>query len=132
LNKLRLTNNVAIFFTSATGPEKFTGSSLNVLKLTGEPRDHLSATSQRVPMIVRWPGTVPAGRVSRQPWSAPDFAPTALQMAGAQPAPDATGISLLPALLGQPGTNAPALPDREVFKPPPAERAGQFFRLERE
>jgi arylsulfatase A-like enzyme len=63
-------------------------------------------------MIVRWPGRVPAGRISRAPWSAPDFAPTALEIGYAQPAADVTGISILPVLLGKPGTNAPGAPQR--------------------
>jgi arylsulfatase A-like enzyme len=112
LKKLQLTNNVAIFFTSAAGPEKFADTNLNFLKLVGEVRGGDSEARLRVPMLVRWPGHVPAGRVSNLPWSAPDFAPTALQIAYAQPAPDATGISILPALLGQPGMNTNAAPDR--------------------
>ena len=66
---------------------------------------------RRVPMIVRWPEHVPAGRVSRQPWSAPDFAPTALEIGYAKPLAGAAGISMLPALLGQPGMNTNAAPD---------------------
>jgi len=61
---------------------------------------------------VRWPGHVPAGRVSPQPWTAADFAPTVLQIGYAKPAPAATGISILPTLLGKLNTNAPAPPDR--------------------
>jgi arylsulfatase A-like enzyme len=112
LNKLHMTNNVAIFFTGAAAPEKFADTNLNFLKVAGEVRGGTSADRLRVPMIVRWPEHVPAGRVSKQPWSAADFAPTALQIAYAKPAPGATGISVLRALLGEPGTNTPALPDR--------------------
>ena len=77
----------------------------------------------RVPMIVRWPGHVPAGRVSEQPWSAPDFAPTALQIAYAKPAASHTGISILPALLGGPKTNATAQPEHHDL---PAQQIPQF------
>jgi len=56
---------------------------------------------------VYWPEQVPAGQVSRVPWSAPDFAPTALEIAFVKPVPGFTGVSVLPALLGHAGTNAP-------------------------
>ena len=106
LKKSKMTNNVAIFFTSASGSEKFADPRLKFLRAD----DAVDRGGPRVPMIVRWPGTVPAGRVSQLPWSAPDFAPTALKIAYAKPATSFTGISVLPVLLGQPGTNTPALP----------------------
>ena len=112
LEKLQMTNNVAIFFTGAAGAEKFADTNLNFLKRVGDWRGENPEARLRVPMIVRWPGHVPAGRVSSQPWSAPDFAPTALQIAYAKPPPGVTGISILPALLGEPGTNTNAAPDR--------------------
>ena len=108
LKKEGMTNNVAIFLTGAVAPPKFANTNLDFLLLPGEVRGGASAARLRVPMIVRWPGHVPAGRVSAQPWSAADFAPTALQIAYAKPAPGVTGISMLPTLLGEPGTNAPA------------------------
>ena len=111
LSKLGMTNNVAIFLTGAVAPPKFADTNLNFLKLAGEVRGGTSMAHLRVPMIVRWPDHVPAGRVSQQPWSAVDFAPTALQIAYAKPAPGLTGVSMLPALVGAPGTRPPALPN---------------------
>jgi len=113
LEKERMTNNVAIFFTSVSGPEKFADTNLvKFLNPGGELNEVNPEARLRVPMIVRWPAHVPAGRVSKQPWSAADFAPTALQIAYANPAPTFGGLSVLPVLLGQPATNAPVLPDR--------------------
>jgi arylsulfatase A-like enzyme len=112
LNRSRMTNNVAIFFTSAIGPEKFADTNLNFLKPAGEMAGKNSEARRSLPMVVRWPEHVPAGRVSPQPWSATDFAPTALQIAYARPVAGYTGISVLPVLLGEPGTNSPTLPDR--------------------
>jgi arylsulfatase A-like enzyme len=109
LQKLGLTNNVAIFFTSDTAPKKSAEIDPDFF------HSNISTNDLRVPMIVHWPGNVPAGRVSSLPWSAQDFAPTALQIAYAKPGSDVTGISILPALLGWPGTNTPALPDRPDF-----------------
>ena len=54
--------------------------------------------------LARWPGQVPAGRVSEEPWAFWDFLPTAAELAGAKiPAechPD--GISLVSFLKGGP------------------------------
>ena len=61
--------------------------------------------------IARWPGAVPAGRVSHEPWAFWDFLPTATELAGAKlPAgfkPD--GLSLVSFLKGG------AAPQREYF-----------------
>ncbi len=61
--------------------------------------------------MARWPGVVPAGRVSDEPWAFWDFLPTAAELAGAKlPAgfkPD--GLSLVSHLKGGPA------PKREVF-----------------
>lgn len=52
--------------------------------------------------IARWPGTVPAGRVSDEPWAFWDFLPTAAELAGAKiPAECKTdGLSLVSFLKG--------------------------------
>ncbi len=58
----------------------------------------------REPMIVRWPGVVPAGTVCRVPVSSIDFFPTFAEMAGvAVTDPTVDGVSLLP-LFRQTGT----------------------------
>jgi arylsulfatase A-like enzyme len=55
----------------------------------------------RVPMIVRWPGKVRAGKTSGQVWAHWDFLPTAAEIAGATAPAGIDGISMLPALLGK-------------------------------
>jgi uncharacterized sulfatase len=110
LNKLRMTNNVAIFLSGAVAPEKFADPRLDFLKLKGEVRGGVSEERLRVPMLVRWPGHVPAGRVSDEPWTTADFAPTALAIARIKPVASHTGVSRLPRLLDQPATNLPAQP----------------------
>jgi len=65
----------------------------------------------RVPMIARWPGKVPAGRASDEPWAFWDFLPTAAELAGAR-LPEGLkidGLSVVPALLGG------KAPERECF-----------------
>ncbi|MEZ5384221.1 MAG: arylsulfatase [Prosthecobacter sp.] len=61
--------------------------------------------------IARWPGTVPAGRVSDEPWAFWDFLPTAAELAGAPiPAECKTdGLSLVSYLKGGPA------PKRDAF-----------------
>ena len=55
--------------------------------------------------VVRWPGFVPAGKVSDYPWAFWDFLPTAAELAGAQvPASvKVDGLSVLSALTGGAG-----------------------------
>ena len=52
-------------------------------------------------MIANWQETIPAGQVSQQPWTAKDFAPTALELASIKLATNFTGESVLPTLVGQ-------------------------------
>lgn len=61
--------------------------------------------------FARWPGTVPAGRVTDEPWAFWDFLPTAAELAGARlPAGYRTdGLSLVSFLRGGPA------PAREYF-----------------
>jgi arylsulfatase A-like enzyme len=61
--------------------------------------------------VVRWPGSVPSGRVSDYPWAFWDFLPTAAELAGAK-VPDGVqvdGLSIVSALTGGVG------PQRESF-----------------
>jgi arylsulfatase A-like enzyme len=92
LQKLGMTNNVAVFFTSATVPKKTDAVA------PGFFHSLTSTNDVRVPMIARWPGTIPAGTVSDFKWSAPDFLPTAAEIAFTKPPAGATGSSVLPAL----------------------------------
>jgi arylsulfatase A-like enzyme len=69
--------------------------------LRGIKRD-LYEGGVRVPMIVRWPGKVPAGATSDQIWAFWDFLPTAAETAGTAPPKGIDGVSVLPALLGKP------------------------------
>ena len=59
----------------------------------------------RVPMIVRWPGKIPAGKVSEQVWAFWDFLPTAAEIAEQKQPENIDGISMLLTLLGKQQTN---------------------------
>ncbi len=104
LQKLGLTNNVAVFFTSDTTPKKSAAEDPAFF------HSNISTNDLRVPMIVRWPGKIPAGQVSGFAWSPRDFLPTAAEIAFVNPPTPADGKSILPVLSGQLQTNAPAQP----------------------
>jgi len=61
--------------------------------------------------LARWPGKVPAGRVSDEPWAFWDFLPTAVELAGAKAPPEfkTDGLSLVSFLQGGPA------PKRDYF-----------------
>ena len=99
LQDLGLTNNVVIFFTSDTGPQKGGGADPNFFQSV------VASNSLRVPMIVRWPDKIPAGQVSAYAWTASDFLPTAADIALTRVRANLDGRSVLPTLLGQMQTN---------------------------
>ncbi len=103
LDELAITTNTVIFFTSDNGPHKEGGNDPKFFEsqggLRGLKRD-LYEGGIRVPMIVRWPGIVPAGRASEQVWAFWDFLPTVADIAGGKIPTGIDGISMLPALTG--------------------------------
>ena len=99
LAKLRLTNDVMIIFTASSAPEKFANTNLNFLLPAGDFQN--AKTPPPLPMIVSWPGKIPAGRVNDSEWTPVDFAPTALEMVHVKPAPSLAGHSILPWLLNE-------------------------------
>ena len=54
----------------------------------------------RVPAMVRWPGKIRAGALSRHPWAFCDVMPTLAEIAGATAPNGLDGISIAPTLLG--------------------------------
>jgi arylsulfatase A-like enzyme len=55
----------------------------------------------RIPLIVRWPGKVPAGRVIETPVSQLDWVPTLLELAGLPAPAGLDGASIAPLLRGE-------------------------------
>ena len=64
----------------------------------------------RIPLIVRWPGHVPAGKVVDDPVINTDWVPTLVDLVGQPVPPGLDGVSLVPLLTGQ----GPA-PERKFF-----------------
>ncbi len=103
LRELHIDDNTIVFFTSDNG------GALPILgddffRSNGPFRGHKQNFYEggiRVPMIVRWPGTVAAGKVSDHPWGFFDFLPTAAELAGVEAPKGIDGHSVAPALIGE-------------------------------
>jgi arylsulfatase A-like enzyme len=104
LRDLGIDDDTIVFFTSDNGPHKEGGSDPAFFNsngpLRGIKRD-LYEGGIRVPMIVRWPGKVAAGRESAHVWGMWDFLPTAAELAGGRVPAGLDGVSMVPALLGK-------------------------------
>jgi len=98
LDENRLTENTLIFFVSDNGGPPANGS------LNGNLRGNKAQTWEggiRVPYLVQWKGTVPAGKTYDQPVIQLDFAPTALAAASVKTEnANFDGVNLIPHLTG--------------------------------
>lgn len=116
LKELAIDNNTLVIITGDNGssfaPESKIGQRFNQAAngLRGFKRG-LYEGALRQACIARWPGSVPAGRVSDEPWAFWDFLPTAAELAGAAVPADCKtdGLSLVAHLKGGPA------PKRESF-----------------
>ena len=101
---LGIEDNTLIIFTSDNGPHGEGGYHPSFFRsagpLRGMKRD-LYEGGIRVPMIARWPGTVPAGRVSGHVSAFWDMMPTFAELAGAVPPGQSDGISMVRELTGR-------------------------------
>lgn len=104
LDALELTANTIVVFTSDNGglhvPE---GTHARITHNTPfrAGKGYVYEGGLRIPLIVRWPGRVPAGVVVDAPMINTDWIPTLLELAG-QPAPTGLdGVSVAPLLLGK-------------------------------
>jgi arylsulfatase A-like enzyme len=105
LRELGLEENTIVFFTSDNGPHKEGGADPAFFKSSGALRGFKRAMYEggiRVPMIVRWPGKVPAGTVSDAVWAFWDVLPTLAALAGASTSLTLDGIDITTALVGNP------------------------------
>ena len=92
-----------LFFTSDNGAAKrFEGIHNSCGVMQGQKRS-MQEGGIRVPMIVRWPGTIEAGSESDFPWYFPDVMPTLAELAGVSgEVPEVVdGISVVPTLTGK-------------------------------
>ncbi len=104
LEELKLAEHTIFIFTSDNGglhvPE------LNHKRITHNApfragKGYVYEGGLRIPLIVRWPGHVPAGKVTAEPVLNTDWLPTLLELAG-QPAPvGLDGVSFAAGLTGR-------------------------------
>ncbi|MGB2717538.1 MAG: arylsulfatase [Vicinamibacterales bacterium] len=99
-----LDDKTLVLFISDNGPHREGGADPQFFKssggLRGIKRD-LYEGGIRVPMIARWTGTIPAGRVSNHVWAHWDMFPTLAAFAGAKLPSGLDGMSMAPALRGE-------------------------------
>jgi len=109
LDRLGLTENTLVWFTSDNGPEtlnRYKGS----WRSYGSPgplrgrKLHVYEGGVRVPGILRWPDHTPPGRVCREPVGGVDVLPTLCAIAGVAVPDDRPidGTSILPIFSGRP------------------------------
>ncbi|MDG1895223.1 MAG: sulfatase-like hydrolase/transferase [Fuerstiella sp.] len=126
LDRLKLTDNTLVIFSSDNGPARATGpTELKLMHdtatgagygiagargITGGRKGYKSALFEGgvgVPFIARWPGRIAAGKVDNTSMlSAVDLLPTFCEIAGAKLPADyrADGVSQVATLLGKPTT----------------------------
>jgi arylsulfatase A-like enzyme len=104
LDALQLAENTLVIFTSDNGglhvPE---GPHARITHNSPfrAGKGYLYEGGLRIPLLVRWPGRVPAGRVVADPVINTDWIPTLIELAGLAAAPGLDGVSLAPLLNGR-------------------------------
>jgi arylsulfatase A-like enzyme len=124
LTELNLEDNTIVFFCSDNGAQNRYDHLFNSAGPFRGKKGTLYEGGIRTPMIVRWPGRVPAGQTSDAVWYFADFLPTAAEIAGLQPPGNIDGVSVLPVLLGQ----EREIPDRFLYWESPSRGLRQAVR----
>ncbi|WDE96956.1 arylsulfatase [Lentisphaera profundi] len=102
LKKLEIDDNTIVFFTSDNGPAKiWKDDKFNSRGDQQGIKRSLFQGGVNEPMLVRWPGKIPAGKVSDFKWVFYDIMPTFAEMIGISKPESTDGISVLPTLLGK-------------------------------
>ena len=92
LDKVGMTNNVAVFFFSGSVPKKSAETDPNFF------HSNISTNDFRTPMLICWPGGIPAGKISGVKCSPEDFLPTAAEIARAHSPTNIDGASIIKSL----------------------------------
>lgn len=101
-------NNTVVFFTSDNGGLATSEGSPTCNAPLSEGKGWMYEGGTREPLLVRWPGVTEPGSTCDVPVTTPDFYPTMLEIAGADPMPlrddgevqPCDGVSLVPLLQG--------------------------------
>ncbi len=104
LRRLGLDERTLVVFSSDNGPFLSYGEHSGVAGPLREGKLTTFEGGMRTPCLVRWPGRVPAGRVSDEPWSTMDFHVTLAALIGATlPDVKRDGGDVRPLLFGEAG-----------------------------
>lgn len=110
LDELQIAENTVVMFSSDNGPHNEGGHTVDLFDpngpLRGMKRD-LYEGGIRVPMIVRWPGIVPAGTVSDHIGYFGDLMATCCDLSGVEVKAGLDSISFVPILTGQAAKQQP-------------------------
>jgi len=109
IDRLGLGGDTLVLFTSDNGPHREGGHDPDYFDSNGPLRGGKRSLHEggiRVPTIMRWTGRVPAGATSDHPAYFPDVRPTLRALAGLDAAEPSDGISLVPTLLPDGGTQS--------------------------
>jgi arylsulfatase A-like enzyme len=107
LTALGLDEKTLVFFTSDNGPSAEAGNDPAFFQSAGSWRGikrGLTEGGLRVPMLVRWPGKVPAGRSNDTPWAAWDLFATLAHLCRLEAPARLDGLNVWPLLTGAEST----------------------------
>lgn len=109
VDELGLTqDSLMIFLSDNGGPTPANASDNTPLRAT---KGTVYEGGVRVPLVVAWPGHLPAGAEYDPPVSALDIFPTAIAAAGLEPRSELDGVDLMPHLTG----TEPAAPHSQLY-----------------
>ncbi len=111
LAELKLDEKTVVFFSSDNGaPARPWGDLFHSHLGQRGKKGELYEGGIRTPMLVRWPGKIPAGKISDAIWYFADAVPTLAALAGA-PFPACDGVDVSPVVLG----HRHQLPERFLY-----------------
>jgi arylsulfatase A-like enzyme len=103
-----LDENTLVIFTSDNGPWSIFGNHAGSAGPLRESKGTCYEGGVREPFIARWPGKIPAGKVSGEPCMTIDLLPTIAKLTGASLPPKLIdGKDIWPLLAGEPGAKSP-------------------------
>jgi arylsulfatase A-like enzyme len=104
-------NDTVVFFYSDNGGLSTAEGSPTSNRPLSEGKGWMYEGGTREPLLVRWPGVIPAGSRCAEPVTSTDFYPTMLEIAGLPPIPaqHGDGVSILPVLKGADRLNREAI-----------------------